>query len=54
MERGIRNAPNNKRAFGKDITNLERRPKVNSISEKPMIVPEFRTRSQSFDKRITP
>jgi hypothetical protein len=53
MERGIRNAPNNKRVFGKDITNLERRPKVNSISEKPMSIPEFRTRSQSFDKKIT-
>jgi len=52
MEIRLRNAPNNKRVFGKDITNLERRSKANSISEKNTQFIENRQKSRSFDKKI--
>jgi hypothetical protein len=52
MESRSRNIPI-KRVFGKDITNNDqRRPKVNSISEKPSSIIEPRLKSRSFDKRI--
>jgi hypothetical protein len=37
MEARVRNQQNSKRVFGKDITNLERRGKVHSITEKPIL-----------------
>ena len=52
MEIRLRNAPNNKRVFGKDITNLDRRSKANSISEKNTQILENRQKSRSFDKKI--
>ena len=52
MEIRLRNAPNNKRVFGKDITNLDRRSKANSISEKNTQIIENRQKSRSFDKKI--
>lgn len=51
MDLRIRNGPSLRRAFGKDITNLERRPKTNSISEKPTLIADFRNKSRSFEKR---
>jgi hypothetical protein len=44
--------PINKRVFGRDITNVDRRVKNNSISEKPALVAETRNKSRSFDKRV--
>jgi len=51
MENRLRNAPTSKRVFGKDITNLERRSKVHSISEKAPQIMENRNKSRSFDKK---
>ena len=52
MDIRLRNAPNSKRVFGKDITNLERRSKAYSISEKNPQILENRQKSRSFDKKI--
>lgn len=47
-----------KRVFGKDITNIERRTKNNSISEKnstsTVTLPEQRHKSRSFAPKILP
>jgi hypothetical protein len=51
MEGRLRNGPSSRRVFGKDITNLERRSKVHSISEKTTLLPEPRHKSRSFDKK---
>lgn len=48
MENRLKNAINSKRVFGKDITNLERRTKANSISEKNTQIIENRQKSRSF------
>lgn len=53
MEARLRNGPSSRRVFGKDITNLERRSKVHSISEKASLLPEPRHKSRSFDKKLT-
>lgn len=53
MEARLRNGPSSRRVFGKDITNLERRSKVHSISEKTSLLPEARHKSRSFDKKPT-
>ena len=48
----LRNLPGTKRIFGRDITNLEhRRGKNASISEKPALVSDNRSRARSFEKR---
>lgn len=52
MENRLRNAPTSRRVFGKDITNLERRSKVHSISEKTPQLMENRNKSRSFDKKV--
>ena len=41
-----------KRVFGRDITNIERRGKVHSISEKGSLFGEHRHKSRSFEKRV--
>jgi hypothetical protein len=51
MERTRNYALNSKRVFGKDITNLERRNKNNSISEKINLAAEGRNKSRSLDKK---
>ena len=51
----LRHLPGTKRIFGRDITNLEqRRGKNASISEKPALVSENRSRARSFEKRTHP
>jgi hypothetical protein len=42
-----------KRVFGRDITNIERRGKVHSISEKPLALQEHRKPSRSFEKKAS-
>jgi hypothetical protein len=51
MDCRIRNVPNSKRIFGKDITNLEKRSKNNSILDKPALQLDNRPKSYSFDKK---
>jgi len=51
MERARNYVLNNKRVFGKDITNIYRRNKNNSICEKATLPTDFRTKSRSFDKK---
>ena len=51
MEGRLRQANNSKRVFGRDITNLERRGKVHSITEKASSLQEYRKPSKSFEKK---
>lgn len=51
MERPRNYVLNSKRVFGKDITNLERRNKNNSISEKINLPNDNRNKSRSVDKK---
>lgn len=48
MDTKLRNPIKNNRVFGRDITNLERRAKANSISEKNTQIIENRQKSRSF------
>jgi hypothetical protein len=50
MDYRSRNLPT-KRIFGKDITNIERRTKNNSISEKPTVFSELRNKSKSYSNK---
>ena len=51
MEARLRQAGNSKRTFGRDITNLERRNKAQSICEKASSLVEHRKTSRSFEKK---
>ena len=51
MEGRLRQANNSKRVFGRDITNLERRGKVQSITEKTSSLHDYRKPSKSFEKK---
>ena len=51
MEGRLRHANNSKRVFGRDITNLEKRSKVHSISEKTSSLLDYRKTSKSFEKK---
>lgn len=51
MEGRLRQAGASKRVFGRDITNLERRNKVQSITEKTTSLHEYRKPSRSFERR---
>lgn len=51
MENKPKNGAQNKRMFGKDITNLEKRAKAHSIWEKAPQMAEFRLKSRSLDKK---
>jgi len=51
MDCRIRNVPNSKRIFGRDITNLEKKNKNNSILDKPALQLDSRPKSYSFDKK---
>jgi hypothetical protein len=51
MDCRLRNVPNSKRIFGKDITNLDKRNKNNSILDKPALHLDNRPKSYSFDKK---
>lgn len=51
MEGRVRQGAGSKRVFGRDITNLERRGKVHSITEKSTSILEPRKPSRSFEKR---
>ena len=51
MEGRLRQANNSKRVFGRDITNLERRGKVQSITEKTSSLNDYRKPSKSFEKK---
>ena len=51
MEGRLRQANNSKRVFGRDITNLERRGKVHSITEKTSSIQDYRKPSKSFEKK---
>lgn len=53
----MRQGNNSKRMFGRDITNLERRGKVHSITEKASLLSDTadtRKTSRSFEKRLQP
>jgi len=51
MDCRLKNIPNSKRIFGRDITNLEKRNKNNSILEKPTLQADTRSKSYSVDKK---
>jgi len=51
MEGRLRQGNNSKRVFGRDITNLERRGKVHSITEKTSSILDYRKPSKSFEKK---
>ena len=51
MEGRTRQANNSKRVFGRDITNIERRGKVHSITEKASTLQDYRKPSKSFEKK---
>ena len=53
MEGRLRQANNSKRVFGRDITNLEKRHKANSIADKTSSLLDYRKPSKSFEKKQT-